>query len=64
MWLRKICGCFWKARSDWTVSSVAMIATRTAQAVVGEGGSVIFEVNLEIGISMRFWVLAKKCVLR
>lgn len=24
--LRKMCGCFWKARSLWTVSSVAMFA--------------------------------------
>ena len=26
LWLRKTCGCFWKARSLWTVNSVAMIA--------------------------------------
>ena len=25
-WLTKICGCFWKARSDCTVNSVAMFA--------------------------------------
>lgn len=25
-WLTNICGCFWKARSDWTVSSVAIFA--------------------------------------
>lgn len=25
-WLVKTCGCFWKARSLWTVNSVAMIA--------------------------------------
>lgn len=23
--LRKMCGCFWNARSDWTVNSVAML---------------------------------------
>ena len=26
LWLRKTCGCFWKARSPWIVNSVAMIA--------------------------------------
>ena len=31
-WLTKICGCFWKARSDCTVNSVAMIADHYGRA--------------------------------
>ena len=44
LWLRKMCGCFWKARSLWTVNSVAMIAVLSNQsgwrgiAVVFRGG--------------------------
>lgn len=32
--LRKMCGCFWKARSLWTVNSVAMVAECGRSSVV------------------------------
>ena len=32
LWLRKTCGCFWKARSPWIVNSVAMIAVLCNQS--------------------------------
>ena len=38
LWLRKMWGCFWYARSDWTVNSVAMIATET---IGGAGGRIV-----------------------
>lgn len=37
LWLRKTCGCFWKARSLWTVNSVAMIAVGVQSRCVGRG---------------------------
>ena len=33
LWLAKTWGCFWKARSLWTVNSVAMIAVARLQSV-------------------------------
>lgn len=45
---KKMCGCFWKALSDWTVNSVAMFAEFVVSSrksfVVGRGG------NVEIGV--------------
>jgi hypothetical protein len=35
-WAVKMWGCFWKARSDWTVSSVAIVASRRV-VVTGRG---------------------------
>lgn len=41
-WAVKMCGCFWKARSDWTVSSVAIFVCccgrRSGETRGGYGG--------------------------